>query len=263
IAISKPHKSVLEIAPAYSETMEVIEFNSLVGGVKDIVAFDYGNYDGISYNYSLEKERAFSKYLHMEDFEKAKEILNEILQIEISGGNQSMQLVKCRTFGLVSSMLNKIDLIITSVDVEFFERIDPINKLLNAKTVQELQVNTNFIFDSFNEYFKLKKGRIAPEWIEKAVQFIDSHYAEQDLNVSFIADHLQMNASYLSNTFKKYMGLSILDYIHKLRLSKAKELMNKGMNLNEIAREVGFTNVLTMHRIFKKFEGISPGKYKE
>ncbi|NTV91026.1 MAG: hypothetical protein HGA22_11815, partial [Clostridiales bacterium] len=132
IAISKPHNSILEIAPAYSETMEVIEFNSLVGGGKDIVAFDYGNYDGISYNYSLEKERAFSKYLHMEDFEKAKEILNEILQIEISGGNQSMQLVKCRTFGLVSSMLNKIDLIRTSVDVEFFERIDPINKLLNA-----------------------------------------------------------------------------------------------------------------------------------
>ncbi len=261
IAVSMPHRSVIEITPAFFETIEVIEYKTLVGGDKEIVAFDSINTGSIN-NYSLEKERAFIKYLHLEDFEQAKQIMNDILNHELYTGSQSLQLVKCRIFGLVSSMINKIDLIRTSVDVQFFEKMDPINRLLNAKTVAELQSNTNYIFDSFNEYFRMKRDKTAPEWIDKAVQFIEEHFCEQDLNVSYIADHLQMNASYLSNTFKKYMDIGILDYIHKLRLNKAKELMNKGMNLNIIAQQVGYSNVLSMHRVFKKFEGISPGRFK-
>ena len=56
----------------------------------------------------------------------------------------------------------------------------------------------------------------------------------------------------------------ILDYINEIRVDAAKELMqDKSVMVGDVSAKVGFTNVRTFTRIFKKYVGVTPGKFKE
>ena len=86
-------------------------------------------------------------------------------------------------------------------------------------------------------------------------------FRSPEMNVSMIAGYFQINAAYYARIFKKYMGVAPLDYIHQLRMISAKELMTKGVSVKDTASIVGYYNTLTMSRAFKRYEGITPGKY--
>ena len=55
----------------------------------------------------------------------------------------------------------------------------------------------------------------------------------------------------------------MLEYINHIRVEKAKELLNSTKDtLDVISKKVGFTNVVTFMRVFKKHTGITPGKFR-
>ena len=72
-----------------------------------------------------------------------------------------------------------------------------------------------------------------------------------------------MSASYLSRLFKKQEGENLLDHLHQVRISKIKELLSTPATLNQIAEKTGYYNSLAMIRVFKRYEGETPGKYRE
>jgi len=72
-----------------------------------------------------------------------------------------------------------------------------------------------------------------------------------------------MNPSYLSYFFKEQTGENFIDYLNKVRIEKAKELLkDSSMSLSEIASQVGYSNAGYFNRIFKKIVGITPGQYR-
>jgi YesN/AraC family two-component response regulator len=76
---------------------------------------------------------------------------------------------------------------------------------------------------------------------------------------------VDINPSYLSREFSKYFGdLSFGEYIRKMRIEKAQELMNDAAySLTEIAYLTGFSDQSHFTRIFKKHTGQSPSEYKK
>ena len=95
--------------------------------------------------------------------------------------------------------------------------------------------------------------------------YIQEHYSDANLSLSYIGDALGFSPSYLSKLFKQESGRSILDYLNMVRIEKAKELLrgDNSLNLDEIAMTVGYSGRITFTRIFKKYEGITPGVYRE
>ncbi|MNC71576.1 Arabinose operon regulatory protein [compost metagenome] len=79
-----------------------------------------------------------------------------------------------------------------------------------------------------------------------------------------IGKQFDLKPSYLSQIFKNLTGEGLLDYIGKHRVEMAKLLLREqSMSITEISRLVGFTEAATFIRVFKKYEGITPGKYKD
>ena len=69
---------------------------------------------------------------------------------------------------------------------------------------------------------------------------------------------------YISKVFKDDTGEGLLDCINRIRIQEAKKIMqNKELVLEDIAGQVGFTNVNSFIRVFKKYEEMTPGKYRE
>ena len=80
-----------------------------------------------------------------------------------------------------------------------------------------------------------------------------------------LADYLGHSFRYTSVLFKKVMDDNFKSYLNIYRVEKAKELMmeDNEIKVKDLAERVGYNSSNTFIRIFKKYEGVSPGKYLE
>ena len=105
--------------------------------------------------------------------------------------------------------------------------------------------------------------RVEPEEkMREVAAYIDSHYADKNLTVGFLADMLGFGLSNLSQMFKRYRGCGLLDYINQVRLEQAKQLLLEGRTVKEAADLVGFYTTRPLTNLFNQFEGTTPMKWK-
>ena len=104
--------------------------------------------------------------------------------------------------------------------------------------------------------------RSCEELLEAAKRYIGEHYSDVNLSVTMTADQVGISASYLTQLFKKYCGHSTADYIHMTRLSHAKSLLDQH-RIKEVAEQVGYQDVRSLIRVFKKYEGKTPSRFRD
>ncbi|UOQ47036.1 AraC family transcriptional regulator [Gracilibacillus caseinilyticus] len=98
--------------------------------------------------------------------------------------------------------------------------------------------------------------------VDKIVTYIEEHYME-DISLESCAEYVNATSYTISKAFKKVHGVNFIDYLTKLRLDKAKELLlQTNMKINEIAEEVGYRHSY-FNRIFKKHVGLPPSQYRK
>jgi len=100
-----------------------------------------------------------------------------------------------------------------------------------------------------------------PENILALQQYLDAHYTEID-SVSEVAEHFFYSREYVSRLFKKYYDTTILDYIHKLRISKSRTLIAEGMPIIDVCYAVGFSSLSTFIRAFRAATDMTPSEYR-
>ncbi len=105
-----------------------------------------------------------------------------------------------------------------------------------------------------------KKGNIE-ETIGQIQDWLGDHYTEQQLTVAVVAEQFSMNLTYLSRVFKQKTGIGVLDYINRLRVERAKELLQEGRTVKAAAEEVGYYTVRPLMRAFREQVGMTPGEY--
>ena len=85
---------------------------------------------------------------------------------------------------------------------------------------------------------------------------------DHDLSMASLSAEFHVNESTLSRIFRQEKNMTFLEYLQSLRVQKAKELL-KTCSVKETAAKVGFWDAQALIRVFKKYEGITPGQYKE
>jgi len=98
--------------------------------------------------------------------------------------------------------------------------------------------------------------------ISRAKEFIRQNQAE-DLSLGQVAKAVNTSKFYFCKLFKKVTGLSFTNYVSRVRIEKAKNLLlNPNLRLSEIAYEVGFQSLTHFNRVFKQIIGESPTDYR-
>lgn len=93
----------------------------------------------------------------------------------------------------------------------------------------------------------------------RAKRIIDENFADPMMGLYLVSEQLNVSNSYLSTTFKATYGVSIIQYINRLRVDQAKSLiLNTDMNIKDIAQTVGFSSDINFIRVFKKLENRTP-----
>lgn len=88
-------------------------------------------------------------------------------------------------------------------------------------------------------------------------------HLDEDINLDMMADKLNITSGYLSTYFKEKTGVNFSDYLNDLRIRTAKELLqNLDLRIQDVAARVGYRNVNSFIRMFKRHAGITPGEYR-
>jgi AraC-like DNA-binding protein/mannose-6-phosphate isomerase-like protein (cupin superfamily) len=99
------------------------------------------------------------------------------------------------------------------------------------------------------------------ELMDNILEYVERHYAEK-LTLSDIADKFYVSESTITLTFRKKMGVSFYHWVTQRRLIAAKNLIEGGQLLEEVAQAVGFSDYSSFFRAFKREFGISPKQYR-
>src|SRR5258706_2226455 len=123
----------------------------------------------------------------------------------------------------------------------------------------------HLLLNVYKKFLKRKSGKI-PEWAKELKGIIqDQIDTNLTLSLKEVSQSLHVHPAYLSREFSKYFDdLSFGDYIRKLRIEKAIQLLNDPTySLSEIAYLTGFSVQSHFTRIFKKITGKNPSAYKK
>ena len=99
--------------------------------------------------------------------------------------------------------------------------------------------------------------------VEKTLEHIHANYRGR-ISVPALAKSVGMSSKYFGVIFKKITGNTVNEYVTLLRMQRAEELLLKtSMSLSEIANEIGVADEYYIVKLFKKYKGITPGRFRK
>ena len=133
------------------------------------------------------------------------------------------------------------------------KQYDAMTKLLSI-FAQHISMVTNQIL--------VQQENAEPPLISRAKKYIEEHQA-QELSLGEVAKAVNTSTFYFCKMFRKATGLHFTDYVSRVRVEKAKNLLlNPNLRVSEVAFEVGFQSLTHFNRVFKRITGQSPTDYR-
>ncbi len=159
-----------------------------------------------------------------------------------------------------------ITVILTNMEFDVTElessRYDYFRKINEARSSNEtVELLATFI-DQVNKCADSEKNQQSNANMKKILQYIEDHYAEQ-LSLVGVAEHFHFNPSYLSSYFSTHKKEGFIEYLNKVRIEKASQLLLKdSAPISEISGMVGYSDHSYFCKVFKKINGMSPSKFR-
>ena len=99
--------------------------------------------------------------------------------------------------------------------------------------------------------------------VRLACEYIDKNYQE-DINLNKISNYVSLSKNYFCNIFKKETGMTIWDYLIRIRMEEAKKmLLETEQKTYEISERVGYDDPSYFGRLFKKYTGFTPIEFRD
>ena len=125
------------------------------------------------------------------------------------------------------------------------------------------------VIELYRKRIEYEIGRVLPsrtrssDVANSVRKYIDANYSNCELSMNDISGELCINQTYLRKMFKSETGMTLTEYITKIRLEKAKSIiLETGAGLTEVAEKVGYSDVSYFSKAFKKYFGVSPSHIK-
>lgn len=134
-------------------------------------------------------------------------------------------------------------------------------ELMASSDLDTLHGNLLRYFSGLEAHVSDQGSQAAPA-VRRVHEYIEGHFADPNISVSSLGEKFRLNVSYLSRQFKHEYGYGVLEYIHKCRIARAKELMAQGVALEDVAAQVGYPSRRALDSAFSRCEGITPRAYQ-
>lgn len=261
IALGNVGEGITSIRQSFREAEHAMKYRYIMG---QGCCIDYLDICDRSFNYIVSVESKLSQiimgFLNQADVLKSAESVViealEMYQINEMSSIETVDGFRYELFGVLHKIMIQIDY--SSAE----ERNDLLKRLMKQPSLKQLEKEFVFLLALLKD--AMVENVMREDVCDCAWNYILNNYSEPELSVSRLGEVFGISPSYLSKLFRKKYGLSILDCIAQTRIKNAKEaLRNTNMSITEISEQVGFLSPQAFVKIFKKYEGITPGIYRD
>jgi two-component system response regulator YesN len=134
--------------------------------------------------------------------------------------------------------------------------------LREAESVRELHDCLQSLIRCINDATNERYGHKLASVVEGVKEYISENLAGDRLGMEDVAAHAGLSPGYFSKVFKREAGVSFSDYLLSCRIERAKGLIKAGEKIWAVASHVGYPDLSSFSRAFKKATGLSPSQYK-
>lgn len=258
-AIGQPVQSVYEIEVSFRTALQLLE-RPLATEQKAVVTLeDFGEAAHVNYYYPLDVEKELIAVIMRSKEEEFGHILEQILVENLTNRNLNRDTLSPFIIHLLSTIYRILQRL-GKTENELF--LKPLYfELMDWENIDQFKRRVTTIFSMLFAKVQSDNNQMDNTITSQMLNYIHENY-NKDFSLTDIAEHLNFTPGYISTLFKNYTGDNFKDYLNKYRVEKAKEILKQGnVKINELAGIVGCNNSNTFIRIFKKYEGISPGQY--
>jgi two-component system response regulator YesN len=264
IAESSEATGIREIRKAYKEAQQALKYR-IFTYYYDSVLIKYTDIANKNMEFSSEAEK-IEKLCNMIGTDRKNEI--ETILFELVNENK-VNIYDISYIEEINAIINKT--IYEHIIRKFYSnqdniirRYEKLKDIYNFENYKEYLHELKDYITHVNEYIKTIKEIYGDKnKIEKAIEYMKKNYAK-DLDLAIVSNEVSLNYSYFSQLFKEYTGDNFVNYLKRIRIDKAKELLiGNDFKVYEVAQRVGYPDSKQFAKTFRSIMGISPIEYRE
>lgn len=263
VGVGNSYTSLEMIHQSYNEAIIALNYG-LIRGKNMINYFEQTRRNPNNFYYPPEKENHLIVSVKTGDLGSVQSLLEQIYEVNFRERKLSPEMANCLFYGIVSTFFRVLEEIQLDYRDICNEETDVFREISQGKDVEAIFLSIRSVFDRLCSLINEKKIRVNDQLRDSCIRYIVEHLSDKELSLNKAADYFHLSPPYLSTFFKQQTGYNFSDYLNRLRIQRAKELLT-GENdaIQEIANQVGYNSANTFIRIFKKYESVTPGQYKE
>ncbi|MGI5899594.1 MAG: helix-turn-helix domain-containing protein [Christensenellales bacterium] len=262
VGVSSIHSSAMGISDAYEEALYCVEYALATGASQPVSYTQITMPESTVYYYPMEHERRFMGAISSGNSEAALNLMREIWAKNLQNSHGSQEHLRILLYDIISSLYKAIADQTSPQMIRQF----PMQKLhnLESKNIDENYAFLEHAVSAVCEMILKEKKDEDIELKERIIAYINRRYFDPALSVEQICETFSKSRTKLFNLFKDSTGEGLLNQINVSRISASKHLLaSSEMPIGQIAERVGYLNSNTFIRVFKRYEGITPGKYRD
>lgn len=265
IGISGLHSGYEGVNECAFEAMEAVT-GKMLQGANSILFWKEKEEKRKHYYYPYEHSEKITNYLSISDLKGIQEEIEAVVQEII----EHKPLIEYENIKMVFNQLSSIAVKFMvehqmNIGKVLGKQSDIYTSIADAETLEELKEGLIGYYSKLIEYLEEQSQKTIGDgnYQEKIIAYLNQHYKE-DLVYEEVAEEIGISYSYLRRIVKEETGKSPSDYINKIRIEEVKRmLLETDLSLNDIATAVGYHNVQSVLRYFRKYEGITPKEFKQ
>ncbi|OMF41739.1 hypothetical protein BK136_20760 [Paenibacillus amylolyticus] len=262
LMVSRPAASLQELPGRFVEMEQAVAYRSVEEGSQILDLEDEACFcrnEAASYPLGLERELLQAVRLGKQT--EAERVLEQFMsEITRTGSTEfQVQQMMLQLLGSIQHMMLQTG--VTPYKLfggsNMYERLSGIRE-----PIQMRQWMMNEVFIPYIQEVEVRSQEPLKLVVERTMLYIDTHY-RSDISLENCADEEQMTPYALSKAFKQVSGINFIDYLTRVRMDAAKQLLRETtMKINDVAAAVGYQHSY-FNRIFKKQEGVTPSQYRD
>lgn len=264
--VGEPHNDVMEIASSCDSARMAITGTDLLRLKGARVANDCrqpANKD----NFSLSSRISFIKgAIESGNLHQARSIMGEFVNKWRSADSCSLgeadRTIQELVF-LLNDMALELNVAPERLPKNGVSALRDIGMSVDFATFDQFETLLNLILEYYNDEVRYALAANRPFEAGDIKLYIDNHYFE-DIKISMFTEKYYLSREYLMKLFKQQFGYGIHEYVQKVRMDKAKELLNDpSLKIQDIAERLGYKDKNYFSKAFRNYYSVSPSEYRE
>ncbi|OAS89076.1 MULTISPECIES: helix-turn-helix domain-containing protein [Metabacillus] len=260
--VGKSFQNFKEISRSYYEARQALDYT--FSEMNEILWFQDIARETSMFYYPIDIELRLINAMKMGEIYDVKQIMTEIFQENFCERELSPKIVEQLLEEIKSTLIKAC----YSSNYQSSEKsINLVNKILQVHLnlgIEHVWKVFESTADEFCSMINKRKKESNDQAVKLIIEFLEQNYHDPDLSLYRISEKIGLPEKFVSQLFKEQLGEYVSDYIEKIRIKKASELLLKtDMTIEEISIEVGYNSAHSFRRAFKRVLHVTPKVYRQ